>query len=181
MENGCLTLALSFRCHIDGFMQERRNSRVLAMELRLSYTNPLICRVAHIAGQSYDCLHASEAVLMNMGKEYPDSKAHGANMGPIWGRQDPGGTHVGPMNFAIWVQSGAVITQYNIAWFMYSTQYCSGSSITGTSNQIWYSQKTPHISPSEASCRVSILRIVKKTDHVIRALHCIWNFTTNCI
>ena len=34
---------------------------------------------------------------------YPDSKVHGANMGPIWGRQDPGGPHVGPMNFAIWV------------------------------------------------------------------------------
>ena len=23
-------------------------------------------------------------------------------MGPIWGRQDQGGPHVGPMNFAIW-------------------------------------------------------------------------------
>ena len=32
----------------------------------------------------------------------PDSKVHGARMGPIWGRQDPGGHHVGPMNFAIW-------------------------------------------------------------------------------
>ena len=32
----------------------------------------------------------------------PDSKVHGANMGPIWGRQDPGGPHIGPMNFAIW-------------------------------------------------------------------------------
>ena len=31
-----------------------------------------------------------------------DSKAREANMGPIWGRQDPGGPHVGPMNFAIW-------------------------------------------------------------------------------
>ena len=31
----------------------------------------------------------------------PDSKVHGANMGPIWGCQDPGGPHVGPMNFAI--------------------------------------------------------------------------------
>ena len=31
----------------------------------------------------------------------PDSKVHVANMGPIWGRQDPGGRHVGPMNFAI--------------------------------------------------------------------------------
>ena len=24
-------------------------------------------------------------------------------MEPIWGRQDPGGPHVGPMNVAIWV------------------------------------------------------------------------------
>ena len=23
-------------------------------------------------------------------------------MGPIWGRQDPGGPHVGPINFTIW-------------------------------------------------------------------------------
>ena len=35
----------------------------------------------------------------------PDSKVHVANMGPIWGRQDPGGPHVGPMNFVIWVAS----------------------------------------------------------------------------
>ena len=26
-----------------------------------------------------------------------------AKMGPIWGRQDPGGPQVGQMNFAIWV------------------------------------------------------------------------------
>ena len=36
----------------------------------------------------------------------PDSKVHGANMGPIWGRQDPDGPHVGPMNLAIWVSDG---------------------------------------------------------------------------
>ena len=33
--------------------------------------------------------------------EIPDSMVHRANMGPIWGRQDPGGPHVGPMNHAI--------------------------------------------------------------------------------
>ena len=32
----------------------------------------------------------------------PDSKVHGSNMERIWARQDPGGPHVGPMNFAIW-------------------------------------------------------------------------------
>ena len=31
------------------------------------------------------------------------SKVHGANMGPIWGRHDLGGPHVGPMKFAILV------------------------------------------------------------------------------
>ena len=44
----------------------------------------------------------------------PDSKVHGANMGPTWGRQDPGGPHVGLMNFAVlgritnepWAKSG---------------------------------------------------------------------------
>ena len=34
-------------------------------------------------------------------EQTPDSKVHGANMGPVWDRQDPGGRHVGPMNFAI--------------------------------------------------------------------------------
>ena len=38
-------------------------------------------------------------------KRSPDSKVHGANMGPIWVRQDPGGPHVGPMNSAIWVHT----------------------------------------------------------------------------
>ena len=33
----------------------------------------------------------------------PDSKVHGANMGPIWVWQDTGGPYVGPMNLAIWV------------------------------------------------------------------------------
>ena len=44
---------------------------------------------------------------------YPDSKVHGANMAPIWGRQDPGGPHVDPMTFAIWV--GLDRTEVNIA------------------------------------------------------------------
>ena len=33
-------------------------------------------------------------------KLYPDSKVHGAYMGPTWGRQVPGGPHVGHMNLA---------------------------------------------------------------------------------
>ena len=43
-----------------------------------------------------------------MPEVYPDSKVNGVNMGAIWGRQDPAGSHAGPMNPAIWV---ATLTQ----------------------------------------------------------------------
>ena len=33
--------------------------------------------------------------------KYPDSKVHGANMGPTWVLSAPDGPHVGPMNLAI--------------------------------------------------------------------------------
>ena len=46
----------------------------------------------------------------------PDSKVHGANMGPIWGRQDPGGPHDGPMNFAIWEGMIMVRKVYLYRW-----------------------------------------------------------------
>ena len=45
-----------------------------------------------------------------MALTYPGSKVHGANMGPIWGRQDPGGPHFGPMNFTTWV----VLPEYSV-------------------------------------------------------------------
>ena len=41
-------------------------------------------------------------IMITMRQRAPDSKVHGANMEPIWDRKDPGGPHVGPMNFAIW-------------------------------------------------------------------------------
>ena len=40
-----------------------------------------------------------------------DNKVHGANMGPIRGQQDPGGPHVGPVNFAICACNGIAQTQ----------------------------------------------------------------------
>ena len=51
-------------------------------------------------------------IMLNLPKYYlkervtlvmlPDSKVHGANMGPTWVLLAPGGPHVGPMNLAIW-------------------------------------------------------------------------------
>ena len=43
----------------------------------------------------------------------PASEVHGTNMGPIWGRQEPGGPHVGPMNLAIWNGNMLVLGIYS--------------------------------------------------------------------
>ena len=43
--------------------------------------------------------HSFWEILRPQHNKDPDSKVHGANMGP---RQDPGGPHVCPMNFIIW-------------------------------------------------------------------------------
>ena len=45
-------------------------------------------------------------------KDIPDSKIHGANMEPNWGRQDPGGPDVGHINLAIWDAT----TKHNKIW-----------------------------------------------------------------
>ena len=51
-------------------------------------------------------------LFVNISSLVPESKVRGANIGPIWGRQNPDGPHVGPMNFVIW---GVNVCQYNIA------------------------------------------------------------------
>ena len=60
--------------------------------------------------------------------EYPDSMVHGANMGPNWGRQDPGGPHVGHMNFAIWVSDYMVLAWIPRTDFIGLTQLQRGYS-----------------------------------------------------
>ena len=71
------------------FRDHRRKASTL-MEMLERIEAPCINIERHVA--------ATQSVIF----DNPDSKVHGANMGPIWGRQDSGGPHVGPMSFAIW-------------------------------------------------------------------------------
>ena len=48
---------------------------------------------AYLSGSVYNIPHQFYDI--------PESKVHGANMGPILGRQDPDGPCVDPMNFSI--------------------------------------------------------------------------------
>ena len=58
------------------------------------------CIVVQIFGCGEYCMCKYGVVIFI---RYRDNKVYGANMGLIWGRQDPGGPRVGPINFAIWV------------------------------------------------------------------------------
>ena len=57
--------------------------------------------MCHVSGQKLN-QDAITSVVELRSLIIPDSKVHGANMRPIWGPQDPGGPHVGPMNISIW-------------------------------------------------------------------------------
>ena len=46
--------------------------------------------------------HHRQRLFVENSLNIPNSNVHGANMGPTWGRQDPGGPHVGPMSLVIW-------------------------------------------------------------------------------
>ena len=50
---------------------------------------------------------------------YPDHKVHGANIGPIWGRQDPVGPHVSLKIFAIWV---GIVSHPRVTIVMYNSK-----------------------------------------------------------
>ena len=47
---------------------------------------------------------------------FPDSKVHGANMGPTWVLSAPDGSHVGPMNLAIRVFTYYVFITNGLEW-----------------------------------------------------------------
>ena len=54
---------------------------------------------------------------------HPKSKVHGVNMRPNWGQQDPGGSHDGLMNFAIWAleefDNQVKTTLYGYCWYIF--------------------------------------------------------------
>ena len=76
----------------------RWGKKYLCLGIQCVYVRELM--VSFAMGLNMSFPGAEAAILEDI---FPDSKVHGANMGPIWGRQDPGGLHVGPMNFAIWL------------------------------------------------------------------------------
>ena len=87
---------LSFTIHHVSVLCDYMAIKLLQILLQMTHVTSYVKSVVVSIWWSMGCL--CEFYVYSI----PDSKVHGANMGPIWGRQDPDGTHVGPMNFVIW-------------------------------------------------------------------------------
>ena len=67
----------------------------------------------------------------------PDSKVRVAHMGPTWGRQDPGGPHVGPMNLATrvepWLYNVMHFCIFRCNWFDFIASILTADEVLHTS------------------------------------------------
>ena len=64
----------------------------------------------------YESKYIELLIYDKVASPVPDSKVHGANMGPIWGLQDPGGPHVGLMNLALWDVNAEKVYKFYLIW-----------------------------------------------------------------
>ena len=87
----------------------------------------------------------------------PDSKVHGANMEPIWGRQDPGGPHVGPMNLAIWDVQQSQLVRLSVGDSSINKRQCCLDVLIYSIRYIWsflYCSHNTSRNTMAASCYV---------------------------
>ena len=80
------------------------------------------------------CSFLWDTMYVRLGDSFSDSKVDGANMGPTWGRQDPGGPHVCPINLATWV-----VTQGHIIHSQVKPSYLTRFTLNYSTGQqdIW--------------------------------------------
>ena len=111
--------------HIEGLRQERCNSNANALELCISCMNPSLpcydmsCCVMACSILPYHIFYSILWYLI-ISIPLPDSKVHGANMGPTWVLSSPGGPHVGPMNLAIRAYTKFITTTGIVGYWIYT-------------------------------------------------------------
>ena len=87
-----------------GFWLKQRGSYVtLTQNTRVDFVLINNTTVINLATGTHYPLELELGIYLFNKYKYPESKVHRTKMGSIWGREDPGGPHVGPMNFVIWV------------------------------------------------------------------------------
>ena len=95
------SLALSHQCLF--YLSDCYAVCIMILKLTTLLQDLSVCHIGLITkclvSLKYNWSSSKHGTLLH---SVPDNKIHGANMGPIWGRQDRGGPHVGPVNLAIW-------------------------------------------------------------------------------
>ena len=100
-ENCCIFMEVSLKFALKELID---NSTALAQIMTRHHTGnkPLFKAMMAYFTDAYKHLPISQPQwLMPQWLSHPDSKVHGANMGPTWLLSAPDGPHVGPMNLAI--------------------------------------------------------------------------------
>ena len=102
-ETNCKTLFYIHMCYLQClYLPHQASDRV--------YTGPqtVLGKVRGFVFQvSLDTVGFSQAIIdPMMPLAIPDSKVHGAKMGPIWGRQDPGGPMLAPWTLLSGISCG---------------------------------------------------------------------------
>ena len=98
----------------------------------------------------------------------PDSKVHGANMGPTWVLSAPDGPHVGPMNLAIRVES-AVVPLY---------QRYSAELLTYSETQTFLPKPADIWGKRSQEPKVLLTSSVKESKEISNANKMKWQFAT---
>ena len=93
----------------------RQAKRAMLAVQTLAQKKRIKSKVCQLKVDSFKAIDGQDSLsicLYNSGlltAPFPESMVRVANMGPTWGRQDPGGPHVGPMNLAIRVALSATV------------------------------------------------------------------------
>ena len=105
----------------------------------------------------------------------PDSKVCGANMGITWGRQDPGGPHVGPINLAIWACMEATWQNVRLLYYFHlaeSQVFKNGSWLIWSLLGVWKRWVLRVFLDVCSKCRHHVFTRVKR--HCSK-MTCVWN------
>ena len=90
--------------HVKPQIQQRFSYFFLSKSKYVIPENTFKCLLQHVdqfPQSRHQCVNIATVITV-LPTILSDSKVHGANMGPTWVLSAPGGSHVGPMNLAIW-------------------------------------------------------------------------------
>ena len=104
-----------------------------------------------------------------LGLLYPDSKVHEANMGPIWGRQDPGGPHVGPNEPCYLGTDVPFLSQVTATHLKIGTCRCHLQMLV-FNGDAWYALSLTFHSLAPESCGCNLKLVIFKFISRIRIL-----------